>query len=367
MAWVGSDFKSKDDIAFDLTRKHVSALEDLLIRLKDVPTEEIVLAQCFHPSLNDDLQKILDEVLDRRGIVLVRGFPVSGYAIEEIEKMYWAFCRHLGPQLGMNSFGHKLVRVQEEKLQGGVQTARGSKSSGELAMHNDAGDLFTLLYVHQAAQGGESQFASGVAVHNTVLEKRPDLLQVLYRGFPYHRRSDQPDHQPSVTPYRVPVFSNNNGRICINFTYSSILPAFIELGEKPTSEEEEAIDLVRQTLLQQTLEIRAESGEMSVVNNYALCHSRSSFVDGATPETRRLVLRFFLEVPPWRRRLPTHLGREFFGFENEAGRLGVDMVPGREQKIARNEYVGVSEELRKLFIATQAKPQLASTLDNTKD
>jgi hypothetical protein len=251
-----------------------------------------------------------------------------------------------------------MVRVQEEKLPGGVQTSRGTKSSGELAMHNDLGDLFTLLYVHQAEQGGESQFASGAAAHNTILETRPDLLPVLYRGFPYHRRSEQPDHQPRITPYRVPTFSNNNGKICINFTYSSIIPAFHELGQQPTAEEQEALDVLRETLFKQQLEIRAESGEMSVVNNYALGHSRSSFVNGTVPEKCRLVLRTYLEVPPWRRWLPIHLGREFFGYENEAGRLGLDAVPGRDAKIPRNEYIAVSDDLHKLFIATQARPKV---------
>jgi hypothetical protein len=358
IAWVGSDFKSKDDIAFDLTKNHVAALEDVLSRVKAVPLEQIQLVHCRHPALNEDIPRILAEVMEGRGIVLVRGFPVSGYSIEEIEKMYWAFTRHLGPHLSQNSFGHKLVRVQEEKLPGGVQTSRGTKASGELAMHQDSGDLFALLYVHQAEQGGESQFSSGPAAHNAILEKHPEILPHLYRGFPHHRRSEQPDHQPVVTPYNVPVFSNNSGRIAIHFTYSSILPALFELGRELTREEAEAIDFLRETLMLQQLEIRAESGEMSIVNNFAIGHSRSAFVNGAAPDKRRLVLRAHMELPPWRRLLPTHLGREFHQFENESGRLGVDKVPGREGKVQRNDYVAVSKELHELFRATQAKPKV---------
>jgi hypothetical protein len=61
-----------------------------------------------------------------------------------------------------------------------------------------------------------------------------------------------------------------------------------------------------------------------------------------------------MEVPAQDRRLP--VGREFFHMENEGGRLGYDPVPGREERIALNDYDDVSEELANLFKAAQAKP-----------
>jgi hypothetical protein len=42
MAWHGRDF-SKEDIAFDLTSRHVSALEDVLLKVRraDLPLSQI--------------------------------------------------------------------------------------------------------------------------------------------------------------------------------------------------------------------------------------------------------------------------------------------------------------------------------------
>lgn len=356
MAWVGGDYR-KDDLAFDLSRRNVAALEDILLRVKDVPRDEITRELAAHPQLDDDLAKVYREVIHGRGLVILRGVPVANHSIEEIEKIYWAILMHWGPLLSNNSFGHKMVRVQQELLPGGVQPARGTKSAQELAMHNDSGDTFALLCVHQAVSGGESQFSSGPAAHDTILAERPDLLPILYRGFPQHRRSEQYDDQPAITPYDVPVFSNNKGKICINFTYSSIIPALHELGREMTPLEQEAIDFLREVLLRQQIDVRMDPGEASVANNFAMCHSRSDFVDGTTPETRRLVLRAWNEVPLADRRLP--VGREFFLMENKSGGLGYDRVPSREGRIARNDYAGVDQKLADLFKATQAKPRIA--------
>jgi hypothetical protein len=358
MAWTGADVASKDQLAFDLTSKHVAALESLLTRSANRERDQLTRDDARHPDLDEDLRRgVYEQLMFGRGLVVVRGFPCDDHDIEELERIYWLVCCHVGYLVSNNSFGHRMVRVQEEVLPNGVQPARGTKSRAELAMHNDAADVLSLLCVHQALRGGESQFASGPAAHNTVLATRPDILPVLYRGFPHHRRSEQPDDQPDVTPYDVPIFSTNaRGEVCINFTYSSILPALHSLGRKLTAEEEEAIDVLRKVLIRQQVEIRLERGEAAMANNFAMCHSRSDFVDGDDPSKRRCYLRAWMEVPLEDRRLP--LGREFFHMENKDLRLGYDPVPGREAAIARNDYANVSEELAKLFKAAQAKPSV---------
>ncbi len=357
MAWRGQDFKSKNDIAFDLSARNLRGLRDVLLRTRETPIDDISPRDSKHPDLDADLQGIYQEVMHGRGIVLIRGIPVDGHPVEEIERMFWVLTNHLGDHLSNTSLGARLVRVQEEPLPGGVQPARGTKSRGELAMHVDGGDTFTLMCVRQAATGGESQFSSGPAAHNEILATRPDILPILYKGFPNHRRSEQPDDQPPVTPYDVPVFANQDGRISINFTYSSILPALYEIGRKLTPEEDEALNILRAVLVDQQLEFRMEPGEATIANNFGLCHSRSEFLNGEAPDQKRLVLRAWNEVPEKDRRLP--VGREFYHMENKGGRLGYDPVPGRDKNIARNDYNNVPEELANLFKAAQAKPKFS--------
>ncbi|WP_067889549.1 TauD/TfdA family dioxygenase [Nocardia vaccinii] len=355
MAWTGADVTDKEDFVFQLSPRNIVALESILSKTRGKERDDIVAEDCRHPDLDDDLARLYHEIMFGRGLAVVRGFPVEEHSIEDLERIYWAFCYHLGYPVSNNSFGHRLVRVQEEVLPDGVQPARGTKSRAELAMHNDAADILALLCVYPAFQGGESQFASGPAAHNTILARRPDLLDVLYQGFPHHRRSEQPDDQPDVTPYDVPVFSQVDGRICLNFTYSSILPAMKTLGREFTAEQQEAIDLLRQVLVEQQVEFRLESGEAVVANNFAMCHSRSDFVSSNDPKKARCFLRAWMEVPRTDRRLP--LGREYFHMENKDLRLGYDPVAGRDGSIARNDYANVSPELAEMFRAAQAKPK----------
>jgi Taurine catabolism dioxygenase TauD, TfdA family len=356
MTWTGKELRHKEDFTFDLSSRNVKALQSILSATASKDRDEITPQDARHPDLDDDLARLYHDLMYGKGLACVRGFPVEQHSIEELERMYWAFCTHLGYLVSNNSFGHRMVRVQEEVLPNGVQPARGTKSRAELAMHNDAADILSLLCVYPAAEGGASQFSSGPAAHNTILAQRPDLLEVLYQGFPHHRRSEQPDNQPDVTPYDVPVFSQIDGRICINFTYSSIMPAMKTIGREFTATENEAVELLRNVLVDQQVEFRLESGEAAVANNFAMCHSRSDFVSSTDPKRSRCFLRAWMEVPLEDRRLP--MGREYFHMENKDLRLGYDVIEGRDGAIARNDYRNVDTALADMFKEAQAKPKV---------
>ena len=354
MNWTGRDLPDKEAFVIELSDRNVVAVDELLGGLTDVARDDITPEMAMHRDLDTDLREVYEQIMWGRGLVVLRGFPV-GRPIDDLERFYWIVMSHFGRLVSNNSFGHRMVRVQQELMPAGVQPARGTKSSGELAMHNDAGDILGLMCVHEPISGGESQFASGVAAHNAILKQRPDLLPILYRGFPHHRRSEQHDDQPDITPYDVPIFSAVGNRICINFTWSSILPALHQLGRELTPDESEAVELLRYTLVDQQVEFKLAAGEAMLANNFAMCHSRSHYVDGPDPEKRRMLLRAWTEVPLSDRRLP--IGREYYHMENRNGGLGYDPVPGREGRIAINDYHNVSEDLARMFKEAQAKPK----------
>ena len=349
MAWKPEAYKGKEDLTFSLGVAHCAALEEILDSTRQLPIEAITREHCRHPALDTDLSGVMQEVLHGRGLVLMRGVPVANREQDEIERLCWILNNQFGVLLSQNCLGHRMTLVQEERLPNGEQTTRGHKSSGELAMHTDNSEIFTLLCVRPSRQGGDTQFASALTVHNEILASRPDILPILYRGFPYHRRSDQPDDHPAVTPYNVPVFCNVDGIVSINLIIGSIMAGVHASGRSLTDEEFDALDVLKEVAMRNQFEFTYEPGEMSVVNNLTIMHSRSAYVDHDEPEKRRLLIRVWLEAAQGRRPVVP----EMRIYENQGGRFGCDPVPGR--KHAPNAYLEMPPDVIEAIKAGQRR------------
>jgi hypothetical protein len=342
MAWRGRDL-SKDDIAFDLTSRQVAALEDVLLKVgrAGVPLGRILLEHCRHPALDRDLERVFDEIQDGRGIVIVRGIPVEAHSVDEIATLFWAIGTHFGRGVSQSALGDVLGLVRDETPPNEPESARGYLSRRELSLHVDLAQIVGLMCVRQARGGGYSQYASGLAVHNEILATRPDLMPILYRGFPYHRRGEEAPTTAPITPYDVPVFSNVDGHISVFMVREIINAAFRELGWDFTPEEIDAIDTFRATAQRLQFETRLESGEASFLNNYTVMHARSEFDDWEEPEKKRLMLRLWLDVE----RKARPVVKQIHIYENVAGRSGIDPQVGRLPAVA--QYRAPDGEVRR--------------------
>jgi len=329
MVWRGGDF-TKDDIAFDLGARHAAALEDVLLRVRRKDLADIAPEDCRHPALDADLAKVFLAIQEGRGIVIVRGIPVAGHSVEDVGRMFWALGAHFGRGVSQSARGDVLGLVQDETPPGGEESARGYTSRRELSLHVDLAQIVGLMCVRQARAGGYSQYAAGLAIHNEIAAIRPDLLPVLYRGFPYHRRGEEAPDAPCITPYDIPVFSVKDGEMSIFMVREILNAAFRELKRAFTQEEIEAIDLFRATAQRLQFETRLEAGEASFLNNYTVMHARSEFDDWDEPERKRLMLRLWLDAE--RRQRP--VVREIHIYENKGGRSGIDHQPGRLPAVA---------------------------------
>lgn len=324
MAWRDGDF-TKEDAAFDLTARHRAALEDVLLRVRGKALAEIMPADCRHPALDADLERVFDEIQQGRGIVIVRGIPVEDHAVEDVGRLFWALGAHFGRGVSQSAIGDVLGYVRDETPPGGEESARGYTSRRELSLHTDLGQIVGLMCVRQARSGGESQYAAGLAVHNAIAAARPDLLPVLYRGFPYHRRGEQAADAAPITPYDIPVFSVTGGEMSVFMVREIFNAAFRDLKRPFTAQEVEAIDLFRATAQRLQFETRLEAGEATFLNNYTVMHARSEFVDWDEPASKRLMLRLWLDAE----RKCRPVVREIHIYENKDGRSGIDYQPGR--------------------------------------
>ena len=173
--------------------------------LDGLPLTEITLERFGTPTLAALMDDVRRELWDGRGFLVLTGLPVEGMSVEQVEAYYWLLSLYLGKPVSQSAAGDRLGRVQDRSKPGVSAGSRGYTSRRELPLHTDVGDYMGLLNVRAAKSGGLSLAVSVPTVYNIMAARRPDLVEILFKGFPFHRRNEQQPDAELVTPYDVPV------------------------------------------------------------------------------------------------------------------------------------------------------------------
>ena len=251
----------------------------------------------------------------------MRGFPVDKYDAERMQAVYWGIGTHFGRGCSQSADGDYLGYVTNVE-----KASRGYTTDRELNLHTDSAEMVGLLCVRDAKEGGLSLYASSLKVHEIIAREHPEYLPVLERGFRCDRRGEEAPEDAPVTPYRVPVFSAQDGLLSCRYVRGVIDKGAATLGE-PLSDFEKAALACFEAVAQREdvrFEIMLRPGEASVINNYEILHARTGFVDWEEPAKKRLLYRLWLEGEP-----PRPMRREVHLYQNRSGRMGVDPQPGR--------------------------------------
>ena len=277
------------------------------------------------PQLGPKLVSLLNDIEYGRGFVLLRGLDVSQYDHDRLSLLYWGLGAHLGQVISQNSQGDLLGRVEDleaGKYAGGgyyEEGVRGHRTNAFLAPHSDSSDVVGLLCVRPAKEGGESWIASSIAVYNRILEIQPELLTPLMAGFKYDLAGKGRTAE-EVTNNRVPVYSWHEDILSCRFNKQQIELGAAKTGEPLTAAQVEAIALVEDLAMSEEflLPMIFEPGDIQLLNNHTIVHSRGGYVDWDEREKRRLLLRLWLNIPNGRPLAPAYADRL-----NTGGRGGV--------------------------------------------
>jgi hypothetical protein len=319
-AWKVADFSSPAGYTIELAASHLQDIERAMRRIKaaglslgDLQRDHFDL-----PSLRPVIDEIRHQIGDGRGFVVLRRLPVEDYSKDEIGMIFWGIGTHLGRGLSQSVLGDRLGHVKDFSREDPL--ARAYRNKQELSPHTDSCDLVGLMCLRSATTGGISQLTSALSVHNAMLDEDPEALEALYRGYVFHRRGEQKPGDLPHTPYRVPVYSNIEGKVSARYVRT-----YVEAGEaaagRPMGAAElavldrfEEISKRRELMLQFTL----QPGDMYFINNYTILHARTAFDDGdAREDQRRHLLRLWLDVAGMR---PVHP-------HIKSG--GIEAIPGR--------------------------------------
>ena len=202
-AWIGRDLERDGSWVWHLDGAALAAIDAALaavrragLRWQDLTPERFPIGDFA------ETMAALGEALEHgRGIVVLRGLPVKDYDAEALQCIHYGLALHLGTPVYQSARGELIGAITDEgaaALERGTLAAKGGdtpflssrarvQTTGPLRFHTDRTDVVTLLCAEPAAAGGLSQIASAVTIHDTMLARRPDLLEQLFLDLPRSR------------------------------------------------------------------------------------------------------------------------------------------------------------------------------------
>ncbi len=321
--WVRSDFENSEEWIVRLTSDDIAELSDAVAMVKqrglsvpDISKEDFAL-----PRFGAVLQDVSDELENGRGFVLLRGIPVDDYAPDDLRILYWGIGIHLGEVISQNGRGDLIGHVTDLGFDWSQPNVRGYTTNAGLRPHNDSADLVGLLCVHPAQQGGESIIASATAIFNSILRDAPECLDALYDGFHYDVRGEGvTGKMTEVTRNRVPVYSYHKGRMSCRYNAKAIETAADKMGEPLAQMQRTALRLIEDRFNDPACHLKMvlQPGDLQLLNNFVVLHSRTPYEDAGPPAAKRLLLRLWINL--WEGR---ELAPDFADRYNAGARRGV--------------------------------------------
>lgn len=296
--WLGKDMEKRTDWIHVLTNDEIADLQRAIQAVRQARAQmyEVTVATFPLPVLSRRFKAISHALEHGCGVANIRGIPTDTFSVEDLRWVLWGIGAHLGTAVSQNKIGEFFAEVRDYGEQLGRPDSRGYRTASSLRFHTDRCDVVALLCARQCKEGGESRIVSTPAIHNAMLELRPDLLEELFG--PYHH-SRQNEEVPGELPYYVnPVFGVHNGRFSSQYSRSYVESAQ-KFNRTPRlrKEQEQALDLLAELAGELCLQTRMEPGDIQLLNNHVTYHSRTAIVDHDETQKKRLVHRLWLSTP----------------------------------------------------------------------
>ena len=291
-AWKGLSFS--DDLSWNylLSGTYISELKTAVNGIKDrgLAFPSFTVDQFPLPTLSSKLASYGDELEKGIGFILLRGIPVDEYDNDaDLNILYYGMGLHMGQPIRQNPQGDLIGSVVNIGDLTDPQT-RVYETNEYLPYHSDPTDVVGLLCVHPAKSGGVSSLISSTTLYNEVLKRYPEYLSILYRPMWYPHVGDK--------SCLSPVFSYHKGKLSCRY-----MRQYLELNQEnmgiPLSPVElEAFDLIDSIMREDNMRVdmMMQPGDLQLVNNYTVMHSRTSFEDHDDPRLRRKKLRIWLKT-----------------------------------------------------------------------
>ncbi|KAF1946487.1 Clavaminate synthase-like protein [Clathrospora elynae] len=321
-AWSKDDYASNPDrwthIFSDAEIAEISDAADRFIS-SGTPLTGITKANFSLPSFSKFLEPLRKELIDGKGFILFKGFPVQIWGNKKSAVAYMGLGTYLGYFVSQNSRGHVLGHVKdlgEDASQ--IDKVRIYRTNARQFFHADDSDLVGLLCVAKALEGGESDLVSSHSVWNLLQREHPDVAELLTRPVWYFDRKGETSkgQQEWIKTAIFYLETGDRPRVYSKWDpyYVRSLTRFSDAGKIPalSPAQERAITILEEACQKLALHMILDVGDIQFLSNNHILHARTAYKDYAPPAPRRHLMRLWLSTPEeeggWK--LPFHDSRE---------------------------------------------------------
>ena len=113
-AWYGAEMARSDAWVRPLGERERAELDAALARVRRMPLFEITKEDFPLAATADFLAAVSEELEDGLGAVRITGIPVARYGEDELRRVFWGICTHLGTAMYQNARGEIMGEVRDE-------------------------------------------------------------------------------------------------------------------------------------------------------------------------------------------------------------------------------------------------------------
>ncbi|MFE8948560.1 TauD/TfdA family dioxygenase [Streptomyces sp. NPDC007856] len=294
--WYGPDLAGHDDWVLSLSAETREELRTALrtARARSATLLRMAVADFPLPTLAAELRRAARTLSEGRGFLLIKGIPADLLGEAEASTVLRGIGQYLGRPVPQTADGRTLCHIRDAGPNPDEPALPAYLTRAALPFHTAEADLLGLLCLRSARSGGRTLLAGAAAVHNAVLDTRPDLAGRLYRRHLFDGPSGDGAYLAS------PLVTRHGDRPSMRYDRVRLgNGARTACDGGPDGEQaadRELYDLIDTTAASPAvrLELDLQPGDLLLLDNHVVLHARSAYEDFDTPESRRHLLRMWL-------------------------------------------------------------------------
>ena len=298
-AWYGPDL-ADGGWQLNFSNEQVQEIEGaakILIE-RGVDVVEITKDNFPLPNTASLIAETVDECLDGRGFVSIRGLKAYADDVRMAATMCYGLGTHMGSARSQNGKGHLLGHVCDLGLSTTDGSVRIYQTTERQNYHTDSCDIVGLMCLRGAKSGGRSGLVSSMTIYNEMLDARPDLVKLLFVPMAVDRRGEITADGRAY--YEMSIFNWHDGYLSAIYAPHYVRSAQRLAGVPTLSDQQmEALDVLDSLADNPRLNIEfsLEPGDLLFVHNHTIMHDRTAYEEWGDAARRRYLLRLWLAIP----------------------------------------------------------------------